>query len=128
MDTFNFPYHTFRNQYPQGDKMQFGGAYEFSPKPNAPIQRTFVLNFPVMKFYPTPGSPTVASVTESPTTNMRTLEAFYEVHQMWDPFIYPHPVLGNINVKFAQPLASPDLIPGGGGATAAFEIQLKEQP
>jgi hypothetical protein len=128
MDTFNFPYHTVRTQYPQRDKMQFGNSYEFAPKPNAPMQRTFILSFTAMVLYPVPGSPDVVSATVNATKNMRALEVFYEAHETWDPFTYPHPVLGNVVVKFAQPLASPKPIEGGMGATEGFEIQLKEQP
>ena len=126
MDTFNFPYHLVKTQYPDsGDTMVFGKAYVFTSKPSAPDQRTFILTFPGMKYYFTAG---VVNNTDNPTTNYKVLQEFYEAHRLWATFIYPHPVLGNINVKFGKPLADPDPIPEGNGAQSSFEIQLIEQP
>lgn len=125
MDTFDFPYHTVRTQYPNsGDSMVLGKSYEFTSKPKAPDQRLFILSFPGMKlFVNTDGT---INTTTLPKLNYRVLEQFYEAHRQWDTFIYPHPYLGNINVRFATPLNGPNPIPKGNGALEGFEIQLKE--
>lgn len=127
MDTFTFPYHLVKTQYPDsGDTMVFGKSYVFTSKPSAPDQRTFILTFAGMTYFiNTDGT---INTTTLPTINYRVLQQFYEAHRMWDTFIYPHPILGNINVKFGKPLSDPDSIPLGKGAVQSFEIQLIEQP
>lgn len=53
METFNFPYHTYRTEYPEsGSRIQMGGGYIFASPPNGPDLRRFTLNFPTM-FYRT---------------------------------------------------------------------------
>lgn len=127
-DTFNFPYHMVKTQYPKtGSSLQFGGSYEFTAKPNSPTQRTFILTFASMKYFLNEDGTLDESV--NPNYNYRKFQMFYEAHELWDTFIYPHPhLLANINVKFAQPLADPDGIIEGGGAVSQFEVQLREQP
>lgn len=53
METFNFPYHRQRTEYPQsGNRIQLGNGYVFTSPPNAPDLRTFTLSFPTMFYYP----------------------------------------------------------------------------
>lgn len=127
MDIFDFPYHTVRTEYPKSsDSMQLGGAYEFVAKPVAPDQRVFVLTFPTMQYYL--ASNGTVDTTTNPQINYRVLQLFYEKQRLYQTFTYPHPVLGNIVVRFAEPLQDPEGIPGGNGAVKQFEIKLKEQP
>lgn len=58
--------------------------------------------------------------------NMGALEAFYNRHKLHKPFIYPHPVYGNIEVRFMDPLKIPEGIVGGNGALEDFTITLIE--
>ena len=127
MDTFDFPFHKTRTQYPNsGDSMQLGNSYESVTKPSAPDQRLFVLNFAAMRYFHNSDGSVNNSV--SPQVNYKKFQEFYEAHKLWDAFIYPHPVHGNLVVRFATPLADPEGLTGGDGVTGPFEIQLREQP
>src|SRR5262245_11203428 len=126
MDTFNFPYHKVRTIYPDNSaRVQFGGAYEFVAKPNAPDQRIFILTFAAMRFFFTSGT---LDANVSPTVNYKNFRNFYEAHRLYEKFTYPHPEFGNLTVRFHKPLNDPEGIAGGNGAVGQFEIELIEQP
>lgn len=127
MSTFTWPNHTVATEYPEsGFKVQFGNSYEYTEGPTAPDQRVFTLNFPLLKYYLNPSN--VVDATIQPTLNMLALENFYNEHKMWKVFVYPHPVYGNVNVKFHKPLKIPPGIPDGGGATGSFSLEFIEIP
>lgn len=124
MATFNFPYHKCRTEYPQtSNPVQFGNSYTFASKPAGPPQRTFVLSFKAMRWYMNGSSVDVAT---NPTRNMGALDAFYQDHEMYKAFVYPHPVYGNLNVRFAEPFKQPDTTEGGTGESEPFELKLIE--
>ena len=125
MQTFDFPYHTFRTEYPEsGNRVQLGGNYIFTAPPNGPDLRRFTLKFETMVYYVYPDG----SIDEmkNPSINMGKLEAFYNAHKLHRSFLYPHPVYGNLEVKFMSPLKIPEGIKGGNGALNDFEIDLIE--
>lgn len=125
MQTFDFPYHTFRTEYPEsGNRVQLGGNYVFSAPPNGPDLRRFTLKFETM-FYYLYSNGTIDAM-KNPQYNMAVLEAFYNHHKLHKSFLYPHPVYGNIEVKFMSPLKIPEGIKGGNGALTDFEIELIE--
>lgn len=125
MQTFDFPYHKFRTEYPEsGNRVQLGGNYIFTAPPNGPDLRRFTLSFETMKYYQEPNGS--ISLTKNPKINMAVLEAFYNAHKLHKSFLYPHPVYGNIEVKFMSPLKIPNGIENGGGALESFEIDLIE--
>lgn len=128
MDTFDFPYHSVRTIYPKGDSFKFGGGYEFASAPQLPIQRRFVLTFPTMMWF-VDGSGNVDGST-SANINIKAFLDFYEAHLHYTKFIYPHPVLGNVTVRFAAdaPPEVPAAKPNGNGSVDQFEITLVEQP
>jgi hypothetical protein len=126
METFNFPGHKVRHTYPEGDQIKFGGGYTFAAAPVTPEQRTFILKFPVLTWFFNGAG--VADATISPQENMYALMLFYEEHRLHKRFIYPHPLLGNLTVRFAKPLEIPEGITGGNGTTEEFELQFIEQP
>lgn len=115
--TYAFPYHRVRHIYPPGDQQKFGRGYTYAVKPLLPLQRTFILTYPLMVW----GS-------SDANYDMQTLITFYETHELWDRFTYPHPQYGNLIVRFGAPLQTPDSIPNGNGATDQFEVTLIEQP
>lgn len=125
METFDFSIHTPSHNYPKGDSFKFGRGYESAIKPQDPIQRTFTLKFAAMVYFLQANG--AADVTTEPEINMQRLIAFYERHQMWKSFVYPHPLYGNLTVRFAEPLPVPQPIEKGNGVTEAFEIKLIEQ-
>jgi len=125
METFNFPFHTERTEYPEDSKpIRFGGSYTFSTKPNGPPQRSFVLTFPGMIWYF--NSNGTVDTTTNPSLNMGRLDAFYRTHRMFNTFTYPHPVYGNLTVRFETAFKHPERMKGGTGATDQFEIRLIE--
>lgn len=65
-------------------------------------------------------------LVKNATYNMGALEAFYNRHKLHKPFIYPHPVYGNIEVRFMDPLKIPEGIVGGNGALEDFNLTLIE--
>lgn len=126
MQTFNFPYHKQSTKYPENSfRVTFGGGYQFVSKPQHKGQRIFTLYFTGMKFYLTNG---VINNTDSPTLNMQKLIEFYEAHELYEPFTYPHPVFGNVTVRFNTPLEIPKGYSGGTGVVEDFQIELIEQP
>lgn len=128
MDTFNFPLHSPTHTYPKGDAVKFGKGYTFNAKPQLPFQRIFRLRFGAMQwFLNTDGT---VDRTTNPTYNMQCLIDFFEAHDTSQAFTYPHPVYGNLTVKFSadQTFEVPASLIGGTGVTEPFEIFLEEQP
>jgi hypothetical protein len=128
METFNFAYHTPTTVFPKGDGFKFGRGWEFSAAPQLPIQRRFILHFNAVKWFQNlDGS---ADLISSPEYNAQLLVDFYERHWSHQKFIYPHPLYGDITVKFApeEPLQIPKTQEGGMGVTDSFQITLVEQP
>lgn len=51
-ETFNFPYHKVRTEYPEsGTRVQLGGNYIFTAPPNGPDLRRFTLSYETMFYY-----------------------------------------------------------------------------
>lgn len=129
METFPFYMHHPVTVYPKGDGFKFGGGYEATHAPLEPLQRKFKLHFSAMIWFinETTGLP---ENTTEPHLNMLALDEFYRRHLSWKKFIYPHPSLGNINVKFSadNPWEHPKTLKGSGGVTDEFEMILVEQP
>ena len=126
-ERFDFPYHTFRTIYPEsGTRVQFGKGYVFAARPDSPVQRRFVLKMTGMQYFV--GENDEIDTETMPQRNMGRLQAFYEEHELWKSFVYPHPVLGDVLVKFNKPLDIPEGIIGGNGVLPEFEIELIEQP
>lgn len=129
METFIWKYHTQSTEYPEGVTIRLGNSYQYAPEPPSVDQRVFKLRFPTM-FYFTKwvGNSEVIDDTKEPELNMELLDRFYKTHRMWKTFIYPHPVYGNLEVKFGKALKIPAGIPGGDGALQGFDLELIEQP
>lgn len=52
METFNFPYHTFKTEYPEsGTRVQLGSSYIFTSPPSGPDLRRFTLGFETMLYW-----------------------------------------------------------------------------
>jgi hypothetical protein len=126
METYNFPYYVLEDKYPESSaKISFGGGYEFASQPRAPDQITFMLHYDTMVFIES--SPGTLDLVTRPTLNMGVLRKFYEDHRLWDPFIFPHPILGNVTVRFNKPL-SYKLRKNGRGSVEPFTVELLLQP
>lgn len=128
METFNFPYHTTRTIWPPPSyKATFGSGYEFSSKPDAPPQRRFMLRFNAFKYFVDAGTGFPEAVT-SPLLNYMTFINFYSVHKTHEPFLYNHPVFGQLTVKFSKSLEDPEHVGDGTGVVGGLEVELIEQP
>lgn len=127
METFNFPYHSVEDRWPENStKVQFGKGWEFASKPRGPAQLQFRLSFNGMLwFVDDAGS---VDTTSNPTLNLYKLQEFYETHQLYEKFFYPHPRRGNQIVRFRQPLIIPGTLLGKSGLVDNFEIVLTQQP
>jgi hypothetical protein len=128
MDIFPFVSFLFSDKQPVDSfSLSFGGAYTFTAAPDAPPQRTFTLYLAGFKYYVnTDGS--LDLTTNATVNNLGALVAFYNLERMYKTFTFPHPVWGNINCKFAQPLEVPKGFPGGDGMVEAFNLVLIEDP
>lgn len=126
METFDFPLHTLSAKYPESSaKMTFGRGYEFASKPKGPDQVTYTLAFRGMFFFLNPDGS--FDTTTRPTINMAALEAFYVRHRLYEKFIYPHPALGDLVVRFDNPIEY-KIQENGRGAVEPFTISLLTQP
>lgn len=127
MQTFDFPFHTLSTSYPKGDSFKFGRGYEFSAAPQLPVQRRFQLSFELIQWFLDDAGEIDATI--QPQLNALALDEFYRFHYTHRAFIYPHPVYGNLTVKFASdaPFQMPKSLVGGNGATDRFELVFVEQ-
>lgn len=124
--TFNFPLHTLETEYPEsGQRVRMGRGYEFATRPRGPDQTVFTLTFKAMWFFfLTNGS---VDRAKFPTRNMQLLDDFYQLHRLYEPFVYPHDILGNVNVRFKEPLRY-KVLEAGRGQTEPFSVKFILQP
>jgi hypothetical protein len=106
------------------DGMSLGG-WQFTARPTTPFQRRFRITLYGLKWFLDPETDEY-DIVEEPEFNARLLELFYQAHETWNPFIFPHPHLGDIVVRFLSPVSVPKGIKDGGGLIDAFEITLVE--
>jgi hypothetical protein len=100
------------------------GGWLFSARPTSPMQRKFRLRLHGLRWYLN-GDDTYDESSNT-SINARALEQFYEDHEMWNPFVFPHPHLGDIVCYFASPVTVPAAIPDGNGWLEPLEITLVE--
>lgn len=134
MERFIFSAHVPSHTYPAGDQIKLGSGYTFAAEDVGPVQRTFNLSFKSLRWFQNPTPPMNAtprdmwSSTKEPHLNALALLDFFERHRMFKRFIYPHPVYGDIVVRFAAPAEVGKALDGGSGWTESFDIKLIEQP
>lgn len=127
MDTYDFPYFTFETDNPDtGVRVQLGGGYVFAAEPPAPDQRSFTLHYPSMIYYV--GDDGFPEAVTDPKKNMQTLANFYRDHKLHVPFLWVHPVYGEMVVRFNKPLKEPEGNKGGQGSTKGFDVEFIEVP
>lgn len=126
METFDWPNFTWTTKYPESSaKVKFGRGYEFASKPKGPDQVTYVLRFRAMKAFE--GADGLLDPVPMPEINVGRLEAFYNVHRLYEKFILPLPGKGDLVVRFAKPFEY-TIAEGGLGTTDAFTIEVCTQP
>lgn len=129
MQTFNFPYHAPPSGTPDdgSKRVTLKGGFIFSTQPIGPIIRVYKLNFPTMSYFLLPDGSVDLEGTINPTLNVMALEKFYNEHGTWKPFIYPHPVKGNLKVVFDKPFTTPT-VTGNKGSVKNIELSFREHP
>ncbi len=101
--TFDFPYHTPSDVYPESSSgIKFGRGYTFASEPNGPDQMIFRLHFEAMfTWISAAGTPTNAV---KPQLSTICLQEFYESVRMSIPFNYVHWRRGTTLCRFNKPL------------------------
>lgn len=128
VDTFNFaPERNVPETLPRdggANSVQLNG-WTFTSRPTVPYQRRYKLTLHGMRWY-TDQATGLWDVTTNPNFNARLLEQFYETHETWDPFNFPHQHFGTLLVRFNAPVTVPAGAANSGGLIPAFELQLIE--
>lgn len=123
--TFPFPYYTYTTRFNDNVKqIQFGNGFTFASQPSGPPQRSFKLRMSGMAWHRQPEGG--LDVLTARDTNLGRLEEFYKEVECWKPFIWQHPIYGNMLVRFLRPLDIPYQIPGGTGVVEPFELEFIE--
>lgn len=140
MQTFDFPFHTIQDEYPEDSiSVRFGRGYSFASKPKGPSQIVTRLSFAGM-FTIVSQETGLIDRTVAPHYNFEALLAFYEAHGTYEPFLYNHARRGLTEWRFNKPIVTPEPagagqiggIPGLSGyqahALAAFQLEFILQP
>src|SRR5687767_11090127 len=98
-------------------------GWTFASKPTTPFQRKFRVKLFGLKWFLDEATEQYDAVT-SPDINARALELFYEEHETWKPFLWTHPHLGELTVRFASAVEVPPAPPNSGGLLEPLEITL----
>lgn len=120
---FDFPFHNVQHgRTNPAPHVQFNNGWTFSAKPTSPEIRTFTLTFSGMQYFVNAGG--AIDITTKPQQNMQVMDNFYVAHGTWDTFVYAHPVFGDVNVRFSEPLDVPKL--KRDGVVEDFTLKLVE--
>lgn len=123
--TFPFPYYSYTTRFNENvEQVKFGNGYTFASQPSGPPQQSFKLRMQGMSWQRQPSGG--LDVLTSRDTNVGRLVEFYREVECWKPFIWQHPIYGNMLVRFLRPLDIPYQIPGGSGVVEPFEIEFIE--
>lgn len=127
MERFEFPYHVCSVKYPKrGAQVQLGGSYTYSVKPAAPVARTFVLTFDLLKWIKDGAG--ILTAIPDPELNLLRLDNFYRAHELHTDFIYPHEIYGDVVVKFGEALEIPPAKRDSFGSVFGVSVVLVQQP
>jgi hypothetical protein len=129
MDTFLWNRHKVETLYPDSTvRAQFGNSYQFAAPPDSPDQRIFKLYFTGFKYFVQSDGVSVDLTTSEYINNVGALEVFYQSKRLYGTFIYPHPAIGNVTVRFSKPLQIPKGVASGNGLVEDFIVELIELP
>ena len=123
METFNFaPNGTVPVTLPPDPMSGVSmNGWTFTSRPAVPYQKKFkVVLYGITWF--TSSTTGLFDLTTKPTVNARLLELFYERNGVWNPFLWTHPHLGQLTVRFNAPLNVPEGMVDGGGLVDKVEM------
>lgn len=101
------------------------GTQTFIPDRTGKPVRVFSLDFPLL-FLREEAELKTSGLYYRPELDFNSLKNFYIRHKSYRPFILPHPVYGDVVVRFAKTLSLPKKIQGGAGVVQGFTLELQE--
>lgn len=126
-ETFNFcPDRNVPETLPRegGAPVVTMGGWQFSARPTAPYQKRFRIKLYGLRWYVNAATGLFDTTTDA-NFNARALEMFYERHELWKPFNFPHQHFGTLEVRFNAPLTIPAGTANSGGRIGeGVEMQL----
>ena len=128
LERFIWDYHNFGTKYVEPfthANVGSEGTQSFVPYTVNKAVRIFSLEFPLLLLQEADYS-RYTGLTYRPELDFSKLKEFYIRHKSYKPFIYNHPIYGDMVVRFAKPLALPKKVMGGSGAVQGFTLELQE--
>lgn len=126
LSRFIWMHHNFATSYKEPfERVTVGNSQGYIPDTSVKPVRIFTLNFSTLNIQE-PDEKSNSALRFSPELDFEELKAFYIQHQTHTQFIYPHPVYGDIIVRFFKPLSVPKKNLGGVGSVQAFTVELIE--
>lgn len=128
LERFIWDHHNFGTKYVEPfthGHVGSEGSQSFIPYTvNKPV-RVFSLDFPLLMLQESDYAKHTG-LAYRPELDFSKLKDFYVRHKSYKPFIYNHPVYGDVVVRFAKPLSLPKKMTGGSGAVQGFTLELQE--
>lgn len=123
LQSFIWLHHNYGTAYKEPfERVSNRNSQGYIPDVSVKPVRIFTLNFPILCF----DEDSESWLKFSPEFDFSALLDFYKVHQTHTNFIYPHPVYGDIVVRFFKPLALPKKNKDGNGTVQGFSVELIE--
>lgn len=108
---------------PKEDEVKDMNGWVYHPKPYLPFRASYKVTLEGLRWYLDTISGNLDS-TRDLEHNAGRLEAFYLAHRLYKPFIFKHEYLGNLRVRFSEPVSVPKALPNSGGLIPAFEVNF----
>ena len=128
MDRFIWNYHNFGTKYIEPfvhASVGLEGTQTYVPYKTIKPVRLFSLEFPMLMLQETDYAK-YTGLAYRPELDFRELQKFYLKHKSHKPFIYEHPIYGDLVVRFAKALTLPLKKQGGKGVIEGFTLELQE--
>lgn len=113
--------HVAVEEAPQEKQAMNMNGWDFNAKPSEPYRRRFRITLSGMRWM-------IAGerldLDRDPQHNAGRLLEFYRDNRTWDHFTYAHEYLGEIQVRFAEPVNIPKAIPNSDGLIPDFDLTL----
>lgn len=128
LDRFIWENHNFGTKYVEPfthASVASEGSQSFIPYTSVKAVRIFSLDFPLLMLQEAEHAKETG-LRSRPDLDFSKLKDFYVRHKSYKPFIYNHPVYGDMVVRFAKPLSLPKKVAGGIGVVQGFTVELQE--
>lgn len=124
LQRFNWPFHNYSTEYTEPfQRVDNGTSQGTVVRKTAVPRRKFTLSFTTLYDF---DNATETQTACDPRLSFKALKAFYAAHGTYKSFIYPHPLYGDIVVRFNQPLTVPYKRQNGLGSVNDFTLELVE--